>query len=62
MPTFRITFIDGSQREVQAFKIDGNKPSDRGDSYSFMIGNRAAAVVPKAQVKIIEKIDDGDTQ
>ena len=62
MPTFRITFIDGSQREVQAFKIEGNKPSDRGDSYSLMVGNRAAVVVPKAQVKIIEKIDDGDTQ
>ncbi len=60
MPTFRITFIDGTQREVKAFKIEGNKPSDRGDTYSFIAGNRAEAVVPKAQVKIIEKIDDGD--
>lgn len=41
----RITFIDGSQREVNAFKIEGSEPSDRGDSYSLMVGNRAVRLV-----------------
>ena len=59
MPTFRIVFVNGEKREltVEAHKVSGNQPSEKGDSYTFSNGSNVVAVVPKAQVLYIEKVN-----
>ena len=62
MPIYRIVFVNGEKREleVEAYKIVGNNPDDKGDSYTFKSGNRSIAVVPKSQVLYIEMVKESD--
>ena len=62
MPTYRVVFVNGEKREleVEAHKVVGNRPEDKGDSYTFESGSRAVAVVPKSQVLYIEMVTESN--
>ena len=59
MPEYRVVFVNGEKREltVGAHKITGNDADDRGNSYTFHSGSTVIAVIPKAQVLFIEKVN-----
>ena len=60
MYTFGVVFRDADRTPlmVEAAIIDGRKETDRGDSHTFRAGGRVVAVVPKAAVLYIEKLNE----
>ena len=60
MPVFRVVFKDKDRDAVQfsAFQVLGNKPTDKGDSYTFRNNpDEVVAIIPKDEVLYIKCIN-----
>ena len=65
MPTFRIVFRDKERDPVQisAYQVMGNKPTDKGDSYTFRNDpDDIVAIFPKEEVLYIRCINKSNLQ
>ena len=53
----RVVFVNGEKREllVEAHQVFGNKPDDKGDSYTFRNGSIVRAVVRKTRFSTSSK-------
>ena len=60
MPTYRVIFVNGEKREltVSCHKLEGHHETPTtGTCYVFSDGDDIKAVVPKAQVLYIERVN-----
>ena len=60
MNTYRIRYVKGQRGAifVKADTVNGFKPEN--DSYVFKIGAEVVAVIPKARVVSVEKVEGGE--